>query len=66
VTRGRRALLAVLQRTTARELARRVHRAPSTVSEWAAGIKTPSPRARAELHACYGILPASWDVVLRR
>ncbi len=57
---GRRALLFVLQRTKARFVAARVRVSPSCVSEWAAGRKRPSSRARELLEANYGIRHDSW------
>jgi transcriptional regulator with XRE-family HTH domain len=61
VTHGRYALLAILMRTTGREVARRCRVSPSRVSEWASGRTRPSPRARATLAACYRIPSAEWD-----
>jgi hypothetical protein len=61
MTWGRRLLLAVLQRTTAREVAARCDVSPSCVSEWMSGIKRPSMRTRAKLEAIYGIGSGTWD-----
>lgn len=61
VNRGHRSLLAVLQRTTGREVAARCRVAKQTVSDWVSGLKKPSPHARLRLHAAYGISPAAWD-----
>jgi transcriptional regulator with XRE-family HTH domain len=60
LTYGRRSLLALLQRTTAREVAARCRVAPSCVSEWQSGIKRPCRRARAMLATVYGISAESW------
>lgn len=61
-SQGRRSLLAVLQRTTAREVAARCRVSPSRVSEWASGLTSPSPDARRALERAYGISVPSWDV----
>ncbi len=63
VSRGRRSLLAVLQRTTALEVAARCGVTQPTVSRWASGEKNPSAAARLRLAAAYGITPAAWDAV---
>ena len=57
---GRRALLAVLQRTAGVEVAARCGVAKSRVSSWASGASLPSPRARLALERNYGITRASW------
>jgi transcriptional regulator with XRE-family HTH domain len=57
---ARRSLLALLQRTTAREIAARCDVAPSRVSEWVSGITQPSPTARQRLEHSYGIRSDSW------
>lgn len=59
-TRGRRLLLAVLQRTKARTVAARVDVSAGAVSRWASGRGVPSPPARARLEAAFGIPAASW------
>lgn len=61
--KGRRLLLAVLQRTTATELAARcgVHR--SQVSRWASGEKIPSKRVQLALEALYGIPRTGWGAL---
>jgi hypothetical protein len=58
---GRRSLLAVLQRTSAREVAARCGVVPSCVSSWVNGACRPSARARAVLASVYGITASSWD-----
>lgn len=59
MTEGRRALLAVLQRTTAVYVAARCGVSPSRVSRWASGQGRPSARARARLRDNYRI-PDAW------
>lgn len=61
MTRGRRSLIAVLQRTTGREVAARVGVAKQTVSDWVRGINKPRRDARLALQRLYGISPAAWD-----
>lgn len=58
---GRRALLALLQHTQGRFVAARCRVSRSCVSEWAAGRKRPSARARSALERNYGIAPSSWE-----
>jgi len=64
MTRGRRSLIALLQVTTAREVAARCGVDPSCVSKWSSGIKAPGPTSRAKLEANYGIRAGSWVVSL--
>lgn len=59
MTAGRRALLAVLQRTTTIYVAARCGVTPSRVTRWASGDGRPSARARARLRDNYGI-PDEW------
>lgn len=61
LSRGRRSLIAVLQRTTARELAARCRVAKQTVSDWLRGRAKPSRDARLALERLYGIRAAAWD-----
>lgn len=60
MTRGRRLLLAVLQRTAAVEVAARVGVSKQAVSWWASGIKNPSAAARLKLLHLYRIPPPAW------
>jgi hypothetical protein len=60
VTRGRRALLAVLQIITAQEVAARVRVHKSNVSRWASGEWKPSRRARIMLAAHLRIPAEEW------
>ena len=62
MTEGRRLLLALLQRTTARRVAARCSVSASTVSRWAAGATLPNERARRALAGAssYGIPAESW------
>lgn len=60
MTRGQRLLLAVLQRTTAAEVAARCGVAAPCVSRWLCGYTTPSDVPRARLAAIYRIPPAAW------
>jgi transcriptional regulator with XRE-family HTH domain len=59
MTDGRRALLAVLQRTSAVYVAARCGVTPSRVSRWASGQGRPSPKARARLLHNYNV-PDTW------
>lgn len=61
MTRGRIALLALLQLTTACRVAARcgVHKAQ--VSRWASGQTLPSEVARAVLESSYGIEARAWE-----
>lgn len=61
MTRGRRLLLALLQITTAREVAARCRVSPTSLSFWSSGYNTPGPTNRAKLRDLYGIPPDSWD-----
>ena len=61
LTRGRRALLAILQRTTEREVAARCRVARQTVSDWSRGWSKPRRDARLALARAYDIAPSAWD-----
>ena len=58
---ARRSLLAILQRTSAREVAARCGVTPATVSAWVSGLARPRWRTRLVLRAAYGITPSTWD-----
>lgn len=58
---GRRSLLAVLQRTTAREVAARCRVDPSCVTHWVSGRCTPADSPRALLESIYGISQSAWE-----
>jgi transcriptional regulator with XRE-family HTH domain len=60
MTTGRRALVALLQRTSGRFVAARIRVTASTVSRWASGQRTPSVAARRALFVTYGIPLHSW------
>lgn len=60
MTRGRKALLAILQRTTAKEVAARVKVFPSTVSRWASGHSRPWVSGEVGLEAQYDIPRSAW------
>lgn len=62
ITRGRRLLGAVLQVTTATDVAARCGVYQQRVSDWASGIYTPSPDARRMLERNYRIPYCSWDM----
>ena len=62
---GRRSLIALLQRTTAREVAARCGVVPSCVSEWASGAARPSHEAQTRLMVIYGISSYAWAIDLR-
>lgn len=61
MTRGRRSLIAVLQRTTEREVGARCAVTKQAVSAWVCGVKTPGDPARLRLEAAYGIAAGAWD-----
>lgn len=61
MTPGRRALLALLDRTKREYIAGVAGVARSTVQAWFTGTKRPSARARRSLFVHYGIPPESWD-----
>lgn len=61
MTRGRAALLEVLQITKARYVATRCRVTTSSVYHWASGRWRPSPEARRLLAANYGIPEGSWS-----
>ena len=59
---GRRALLAILQTTTQKDVARLLGVAPMTVSRWASGQSTPqSYSLRLALWRRLTIPPPDWD-----
>lgn len=58
MTRGRRSLLALLQRLPAREVAARCQVTPSAVSRWASGEKSPSLASREMLREHCGV---TWE-----
>jgi len=62
MTQGRLSLLAVLQRTTAREVAARCQVSPTRVSEWASGLCLPALASRERLARIYGIRVEAWRV----
>lgn len=62
ITRGRRLLVAVLQVTTATDIAARCGVYQQRVSEWASGMRVPSRAARIALEANYRIPYTSWDM----
>lgn len=63
ITRGRRLLLAVLQRVEQRDLAARCGVTQQTVSAWATGVKRPSVAARLRLELGYRIPRGAWDAL---
>jgi transcriptional regulator with XRE-family HTH domain len=66
VTRGRRALLAVLQIIRGREVAARVRVSPASVSYWLHGLRRPSARSRAMLERHVRIPATWWDEPVTR
>jgi hypothetical protein len=58
---GRRALIALMQVTSGREIAARAGVAPSRVSEWGSGLTAPSDEPRRRLWRIYGISPTAWQ-----
>lgn len=63
---GRRLLIAVLQRTTGREVAARCHVHETSVGKWLAGLTTPSVEHRRQLAAMYRIPPSAWERMEQR
>jgi hypothetical protein len=61
VTYARKSLLAILQRTHARDVAARCRVHPAQVTRWIEGTAEPSARARAALWVNYGISPRAWS-----
>lgn len=61
MTRGRDALLAILNRTKRVFVAARVRVTPRAVGHWATGLRKPSPKAKRLLAVNYRIRPESWD-----
>jgi len=62
MSRGRKLLLAILQVTTAADVAARCRVCHPVVSEWASGLKSPSRASRRCLESNYGIPYGSWDI----
>ena len=60
-TRGRRALLSVLQSMPAAALARQTGYARSAICQWKNMQRTPDAAARLELARVLGIDPPMWD-----
>lgn len=63
--RARRLLLAVLQVTTAREVALRVRVHESNVSRWLSGESRPSLLSRIRLQSNYRIPIAAWRELVK-
>lgn len=61
MSRGRKLLLALLQRTTARDVAARCRVYPQRVADWWSGYRVPAPDARKRLESQYGIPAHAWD-----
>ena len=66
MTPGRRALIALMQVTSGREIAARAGVAPSRVSEWGSGLTAPSIEPRMRLWRIYGISPSAWQGSVNR
>lgn len=64
LTRGRLALIAILQRTSTLEVAARCRTGHARVSEWCSGVKRPSDTNREALAREYGIPRSAWDELL--
>ena len=62
LTYGQRSLLALLQRTHARDVAARCGVHASQVTRWMDGTSAPSERTARALEANYGISPRAWAV----
>lgn len=61
VSRGRRLLIALLQRTTARDVAARCRVYPQRVADWLSGYRVPNSEARRMLEMNYRIPVCAWD-----
>lgn len=61
MSRGRRLLLALLQLTSAREVAARCRVQHQRIADWSSGLHTPNAEARAQLERNYGIRREAWD-----
>lgn len=66
LSRGRRLLIALLQRTTARDVAARCRVYPQRVTDWASGYRSPNPTARRMLELNYGLPVNAWDKEFQR
>lgn len=62
MSRGRRLLIAVLQRTSATDIAARLDVHRQRVSDWVSGVRSPCPESRQCLESNYGIPVRSWDI----
>lgn len=65
MTRGRRMLLGLLQRTTGSAISARCRVSFQLVSGWANGYYKPSAASRAALQQNYGIPCEAWDLAWR-
>lgn len=63
VMTGRRALCAVLQRTTSAEVGARVRVSPRAVRHWSAGERMPTPEHREKLECLYGVPRSGWGAL---
>lgn len=60
LSRGRRLLIALLQRTTAREVAARCRVYPQRIADWLSGYRVPNERAKQALDTNFGIPTDAW------
>jgi len=66
MSRGRVLLLAVLQRTTACDVAARCCVSSQVISDWASGRRQPCLQSRNALASQYGIPASTWDYSFQR
>lgn len=57
---GRRAVLALIQRVPAAEVAAALAVSPTAVSRWASGANAPCARCRFDLEQLYGVSSDLW------
>jgi len=60
MSRGRRLLIALLNITTARDVAARVRSSKQRVADWSSGHRSPRQQARELLEQNYGIPRGAW------
>lgn len=61
MSRGRRLLIALLNITTARDVAARLRVQHPCIANWSSGYRSPNERARVMLEQNYGIPRDAWS-----